>query len=169
MTSMLVFSIFPFLLIYAAISDFRTMRIPNWLTGLMFLSFFPVAFIAGMPWDIMGWHLAAFGVVLAVCFGLFAFGLIGGGDAKMLAAAALWIGWWPLMGTYIVYTTLFGGLLAIIMKVWQALQLEHGIWGTEGVLRKILNKKLDLPYGAAIAAGALVTIPETWWRTFLMS
>jgi len=169
MTRMLVLSVFPFLLIYAAISDFRTYRLPNWLNGLIFLSFFPVALIAGMPWNVMGWHLAASGVVLVGCFILFAFDLFGGGDAKMLSAAAVWIGWGENLGVYIVYTALAGGALALAMKSWQMLRLEQGIWGTDGALRKALTKNLDLPYGAAIATGALLTYPETWWHAIIFA
>ncbi len=169
MTRMLVLSVFPFLLVYAAISDFRTYRLPNWLNGLIFISFFPVAFIAGMPMDVMVWHLAAFGVVLLGCFILFAFDLFGGGDAKMLAASALWIGWGEDLATFIIYTALAGGVLAIIMKGWQMFRIEQGVWGTDGALRQVLNLKLDLPYGAAIATGALLAFPQTWWHAIIMA
>ena len=169
MTQIVVLTIFPLLLIYAAIGDVRAMRIPNWLNGLMAAAFFPVAFLAGMPLAEMGWHLAAFGVVLLAGMALFTFGFIGGGDAKMLAAAALWVGWGDALMMFVIITAVGGGLLAIVMKLWQLASLEQGVWGRDGALRKALSRNLELPYGVAIAAGALLAYPSaaSWWSAVI--
>ncbi len=169
MTKLAVLTIFPFLLIYAAVGDVRAMRIPNWLNGLIAAAFFPVAFLAGMPLAEMGWHLAAFGVVLAGGLALFIFGFIGGGDAKMLAAAALWIGWGEPLTMFLILTVVCGGLLAVVMKLWQLIGLEQGVWGRDGALRKALAHNLELPYGVAIAAGALLAYPSaaSWWSAII--
>ena len=54
-------------------------------------------------------HLGAGAVVLAVTFTFFSRGWIGGGDAKLAAATALWLGFDQLMN-YLLYASLFGGV-----------------------------------------------------------
>ena len=167
--SLLALTVFPLLVIVAAIGDVRTMRIPNKLNAAIALSFFPVALMAGMPWGVMGMHLLAFAVVLAAMMGLFFWGKIGGGDAKMIAAASLWVGWGEPLLIFFVVTALAGGILAVIMKLWEMLRVEQGVWGADGALRKTLARSLDLPYGVAIAAGALVAYPTGWWQSVLFA
>ncbi|MDH3741398.1 MAG: hypothetical protein OER56_07345, partial [Hyphomicrobiales bacterium] len=60
----LILSVFPILLVAAGIGDFLTMRIPNWLNGALIVSFVVMVFVAGMPFEIVKWHLAAAGIVL---------------------------------------------------------------------------------------------------------
>ena len=84
--------LFPALMAFAASSDLLTMTISNRLSLLLASSFFLLALITGMSFGIIGMHLAAGALVLAVCFGFFAMGWIGGGDAKLAAATALWFG-----------------------------------------------------------------------------
>src|SRR2546423_1641073 len=92
MTALLAQTLFPFLLVTAGVSDLLTYRIPNWMTAAIALAFFPMAFATGLPAHQLLWQCAAAAVLLAVGFGLFAAGLFGGGDAKLLAAASLWFG-----------------------------------------------------------------------------
>lgn len=122
----LLMSLFPFLVIAAAISDFFTMKIPNWLNLLIAGLMLPMALIAGMPGDQFVWSLAAGALMLVAGFGLFAANAIGGGDAKLFAAAALWIGWNQLL-PFALYTALAGGALAIAMKTWQLVRIEHEV------------------------------------------
>ncbi len=171
LATILVLTVFPILVTYAAISDIRTLRIPNWLNLAIAGSFFPVALIAGMPLEVMVWHLAAFGAAFALGFTIFALNLFGGGDAKMIPAAAIWLGWGDggeYMITFFIMTSLAGGLLAIISFIWRKLTVEVGVWASEGAGQKMLEKKPDLPYGVAIAAGALITYPQTWWSPFIL-
>ena len=113
----------PFLLIIAGASDFLSYRIPNWLTAATALAFFPMAFMTGMGGEVILWHIAAGFLLLAVGFALFAGGIFGGGDAKLMAAAGLWFGWAQLM-PFLVYTALAGGLLAIAVGVWSLFHME---------------------------------------------
>jgi prepilin peptidase CpaA len=166
MTDLLLMTLFPTLVIAAAIGDLLTMRIPNWLSGATALSVPPMAALAGMPLDVVQWHLLAGAVMLVVGFGLFARGYLGGGDAKLMAAAGLWIGWSSLL-PFVLVTTLAGGALAILCKLWQLLRTEQEIrdfvW-----LRRALRAKLELPYGIAIAVGAVWVYSGTWWMEGLI-
>ena len=166
MTDLLILVLFPTLVLAAAIGDVFTMRIPNWLNAATALSVVPMAVLAGMPLDVVQWHLLAGLVMLLFGFGLFARGYIGGGDAKLMAAAGLWVGWSALL-PFVLVTTLAGGVLAIVYKLWQLARTEHVVrdftW-----LRKALRADLELPYGIAIAVGALWVYSGTWWMEALI-
>lgn len=161
MLTLLGQTLLPFLAVAAAISDFLTMRIPNWLNAVIALAFFPMAFLTGMPGEAILWHCLASVIVLVVGFGLFSAGFIGGGDAKLLAAVALWIGWEQL-SPFLVFTVLAGGVLALTMKAWQMFRLEGEVHEI-GWAKRLFGLKMDLPYGVAIAAGTILAFPGTWW------
>ena len=120
MTQFLAQTLFPFLLVLAGAYDFLTLRIPNWLTALVALSFFPMAWATGLPAEAYLWHFAAGAAMLAVGFGLFAFNLFGGGDAKLLAAVGLWFGW-PESLPFLAYTVLAGGVLVAAVGIWSVI------------------------------------------------
>lgn len=151
----------PALVVAAAASDVMTMRIPNWLNAVLALSMVPAALIAGMPLDTLLWHLLTGLLVLGIGFGLFAAGVIGGGDAKLMAAVALWIGWQQVVA-FLIITALAGGVLAVAMKLWQAVRVAHEAGGLPW-FKRVFRADLDLPYGVAIAAGCLAVYPQTIW------
>jgi prepilin peptidase CpaA len=163
MISFLAQTLLPFLVVLAAVYDFLTLRIPNWLNAIMALTFFPLAIMTGMPAEAMLWHCLTGTVILAVGYGLFSGGFIGGGDAKMLAGAGLWFGW-PDAGTFLVFTALAGGVLAIAYKIGRMLKIEQEVRDL-GWAKRWVNVNPDLPYGIAIAAGAVLVFPSTWWMS----
>src|SRR5262245_36869124 len=163
MITLLAQTLLPFLVLIAGAHDFLTLRIPNWLNAIIALVFIPVAAMAGMPADMMLWHCLAATVVLVGGFGLFSGGFIGGGDAKLLAAAGLWFGW-PSVGPFLVFTAIAGGVLALAFKVWSMLKIEQEAREI-GWAKRLFNFKADLPYGIAIAAGVLLAFPGTWWMS----
>jgi prepilin peptidase CpaA len=149
----------------AALSDLRHYRIPNWMSGAVALLFLLAVISTGMPLKLALWHGLAGVVVLFVGFALFAVRIVGGGDAKLLAAAALWIGWTKLF-YFIFYTALAGGVLAICMVAWEVVRLHIDITSSNSqssLLKRLTSLKPDLPYGVAIAAGACFALPQTWW------
>src|SRR5262245_52670551 len=83
---------FPLLLLYAAWHDVSTMTISNWVSISLVAAFFPAAFSAGLSLGDIGFNLAFAAIVLLICAALFYLGIFGGGDAKVIAAASLWIG-----------------------------------------------------------------------------
>src|SRR3546814_7659686 len=80
------------LLCYAAVSDAQRRIIPNWLTTMIALLAVPYWAAVGIGfWPEMAMQIALALSVFAVFAGLFALGLVGGGDVKLLAALALWL------------------------------------------------------------------------------
>ena len=152
--------VFPALLILAGIFDCLTLKIPNWLTALVAVLFFAMALLTGMQSQAYLAHLATAGVVLAVGFALYAMGLFGAGDAKLMAAAALWFGW-PATMPFVVYTVLAGGVLAVIVLIWNLLRADLEIRGHTWIGR-FEKFKPNVPYGIAIAAGAILAYPQAW-------
>jgi prepilin peptidase CpaA len=167
MTATLSMTLFVILLTAAAAGDMFTYRIPNWLTGPIAISFPAAALIAGMPVEHALWSILASGLMLMAGFVLFAAGLFGGGDAKLMAAAILWLGWDQVL-PFLFYTGLAGGALAVAYLAWSLVQTHIEIAGRgENVplARRLLSLRPDLPYGVALAAGACATLPFTWWAS----
>ncbi|MGE0240508.1 MAG: peptidase, partial [Parvibaculaceae bacterium] len=81
--------------------------------------------------------------------------------AKLLAAAGLWFGW-PAVAPFLIYPAIAGGVLALAFQVWSMLKIEQEVREI-GWAKRLLNFKADLPYGIAIAAGAILAFPGTWW------
>ena len=86
-------SLFPALMAYAACSDLLTMRISNRVSLILFFGFVVMGFALRLPLDAWLMHFAAGGLVLVITFALFAAGWVGGGDAKLAAVTAMWLGW----------------------------------------------------------------------------
>ena len=161
MTGFLSVTVFPLLMIIAGAGDALSMRIPNWLTILIALLFFPMAFITGMPWDMIGLNIAVgFGMFVAG-FILFSLGLFGGGDAKLLAAAGLWLGW-PDLIPFLVMTAFAGGMLALCVGLWSAINVASEI-KDGSIFRRLGSIKPNVPYGYAFAIGAILAFPQSWW------
>lgn len=153
----LVLALYAGPLVVAALWDVATFRIPNTL-NLAFLSLFPLAgLLAPQPPDWL-WHLAAFGVVLAVGFPLFLLRLLGGGDVKLLVAAALWLGWDRLL-EFSILVALAGGALSLALVVLR-LPLMQMAWAHLGRTPRVLQKQAPVPYGVAIAVGGLLLAAE---------
>lgn len=152
-------SILPGLVIAAALSDLTTMRIPNWLSGGLILGFFPAALAVGLPLGVAGLHVAVAFVALLVGMGLFAFRIVGGGDAKLIAAACLWLG--PSASLeFVLWTAVFGGLLSLGLIVARQ-DIAHHVIGGPSWVHTLLEAKGDIPYGIAIAVGALMAFPSS--------
>nr|WP_314262641.1 prepilin peptidase [uncultured Devosia sp.] len=153
--------LFPVIMAWAAASDLLTMRISNKLVLLLVASFCLVALVLQLPLDQLGLHLAAGGLALAIGFTLFAFGWIGGGDAKFAAATALWIGWGIGGLQYVVYAGLLGGGLTLLILAFRNLPLMP-IMAGHAWLERLHDRKSGVPYGIALAiAGMLVYAGST--------
>jgi len=153
--------LFPALMAFAAASDLFTMTISNRVSLALAAGFLMLAVASGMgPSEIFS-NLGAGASVLAVSFVCFAFGWIGGGDAKLAAAAALWFGFGHLLN-YLVYASLFGGALTLLLLQFRQWPLPYPLAGQAWLL-KLHAKESGIPYGIALAIGALVVYPETEW------
>ena len=153
--------LFPALMAFAASSDLLTMTISNRLSIALAAGFFLLALIIGIGIHAIGMHLAAAAAVLAVAFLFFSQGWIGGGDAKLAAATALWFGFDHLLD-YLIYTSLFGGVLTLAILQFRKLPLP-GVLSRQGWILRLHDSAGGIPYGIALAAAALTVYPKTGW------
>lgn len=151
--------VFPFAMAYAAASDLVSMTISNRLCLFLVAGFAVCCVLLGLGPAAIGWHLAAAALVLVVAFGLFAAGWIGGGDAKLVAATALWFGFDQLM-PYLLMAAFLGGLLTILVLRLRSRPLpafaENWSW-----MRRLHAANEGVPYGIALAFAALLVLPDT--------
>jgi len=153
--------LFPALMAFAAASDLLTMTISNRVSLALVSGFLALALLSGLgSYDILS-HIGAGFTVLTVAFACFAMGWVGGGDAKVAAAAALWFGFGHLL-SYLVYASLFGGALTLLLLQFRQWPLPYPLNG-QAWLNRLHDKQSGIPYGIALAIGALMVYPETEW------
>jgi prepilin peptidase CpaA len=158
-----VLTVLPGAVAFAAAMDLLTMKIPNRISVLMVLAFFPLALLVGLGgWDILRHVGTGFGV-LALGVLLFIPGWFGGGDAKLMAAIALWVGPDNLIA-YFFYAALTGGFIAMAFASARSVPLPRLLLGEAWALR-LHRRDAGIPYGLALAAGALMVYPHTVWFT----
>lgn len=156
-----LFGVFPLAMAYAAASDLITMTISNKVSLALLAGFLVVAPFAGLDWQAVGLHLAAGALVLAVAFVFFACGWIGGGDAKLAAAIALWIGWGDLVD-YLSLAAIFGGVLTLMILALRRTVLPAFVI-RQPWIQRLHDEKAGVPYGVALAAAGLAMYPHTVW------
>jgi prepilin peptidase CpaA len=152
--------IFPVLVIVAAMTDATSFTIPNWLNVALVVAFLLAAPAAGAPLGLIGLNLAVALAGLAVGMAMFALGWIGGGDAKLLAAASLWLGW-PAVITFLVGATLAGGVLALLLLAMRTPLARAHVPAFGGWMERLATPGAPAPYGVAIACGALTAFPAS--------
>jgi prepilin peptidase CpaA len=114
----------------------------------------------GMDWTSYGWHFAAGGLVLAVTFVMFAIGGMGGGDAKLMAATALWMGFNFSLMNYLVVSAFVGGMLTICILSYRKSPLSD-LTGNYLFLRHFADPSVGVPYAVALGIGGLIAFPES--------
>ncbi len=159
MLDLAILAIFPGVMVFAAISDMLTMKIPNAVSLVLVAGFFVLAIATGMQWSTIGWHLCAGALMLVACFIMFNAGWIGGGDAKLAAATTLWLGF-GLLPSYGVFASIFGGALTLAILQLRRMALEGPLSSTPWLAR-LREKNGGIPYGIALAAAGLVLYPDT--------
>jgi prepilin peptidase CpaA len=153
--------VFPGLMAFAASSDLVTMTISNKVSLALVGGFLLVAGASGLNGSDIAMHLAAGGTVLLLGFTCFACGWIGGGDAKLAAGTALWLGFEGLL-PYLFVASLVGGGLTLLMLKFRQLPLPRLLQGQDWAER-LHRKDAGVPYGVALAAAALLIYPESVW------
>ena len=159
MIAYLILSVLPAALLMAAANDIYEFKIPNWISIVLICSY-PIAGLAvGASPNIIFEGFLIGAAALTVGFALFAGKIIGGGDAKLFAATAPWLGLGGL-GLFLFYTAMSGLILAIVMTMFRRAPLlpvyAHAPW-----LIRLHERKSDLPYAVAIASGALLSFSQT--------
>lgn len=158
--------IFPMLLALAASIDVVTLTIPNRISVALAGSFVLSAAAVGLDLHSAALHLLAGAAVLVAGFLLFWAGVLGGGDAKLLAGTALWVGAEQL-AMLLLAVAITGGILAALLLIYRALPKPAGprvaTW-----LRRLYDPNSGMPYGVAICVGGLIVFPETIWFSALI-
>jgi len=147
-------SVFAFiaLAIYGGCRDVASFTIPNWIS-LGIVAAFGVAVVAGQsaPAQVPE-HMGAALVVFTVGLALFHFGVFGGGDVKLMSAAALWTGFGGL-ADLVLAVACFGGVLTLALLAGRALPAR--LTTAHPGLERLVSGRHGVPYGVAIAAGVV--------------
>ena len=157
--TLLLLSLLPGLVIVAGLHDLTTMTIPNWISGLLILGFFPATLMVGLAPMTVAIHVGVAILALFCGMAMFALRLIGGGAAKLRAAATLWVG---VSGApaFVLYTAIVGGLFCLVLMISRSQFIAYGV-NAPGWIANLMQPKGDIPYGVAIAAGALLAFPSS--------
>ncbi len=152
-------------IVASAISDFKTMTIPNIYAGGIILAFIPAYLADALGGDpglefFAAWqsHLAAAALVFALTFVMFFLGAIGAGDSKFCAAVALWVAL-PGLAPFLFYMALGGAALALFTKQLNKKVIfpdaKDGSW-----IARAQGGYKGLPYGIAICLGAIIAFVQ---------
>ena len=145
------------LCVIAAMIDVNRLKIPNWLNIMLAVLFVPAAFLSGLPLEMIGGHVVVGALAFLAAFGLFAFNILGGGDAKMIPAVALWMGP-PAAVIFIVYMAVIGGACALLILAVRNVVPAALV---PGAIRAPFEEGAGVPYGVAIAGGAILAAHAT--------
>ena len=163
LTEALRLTLFPAMMAFAASSDLLTMTIANRVSLILIAGFVLLAALSGLSGAEILSHAEAAATVLSVAFVCFACGWIGGGDAKLATTTALWLGFANLFD-YLVYASLLGGALTLLIVQFRNMPLPRVLAGREWAER-LHRQGGGVPYGIALAAAALFVYPQTEWMT----
>ena len=164
MTPFAIAAIFIAAMLFAVVSDIRSMTIPNWLCLSLVAAFAVSAPLAGMAPVAIGVHILAGLVVLLVTVGLFALGWMGGGDAKLIAATALWFGPGVDLANYVLLASVLGGVLTLLLMTARAIRQP-----TTGIVfvDRLLSPASGIPYGVALGTAATAVFLQSGWMSAL--
>ena len=144
--------------LFAMYSDFTRFEIPNTLCIVVAVGYLPFAISSGVPLVDLGTHYLVGLMALAIGFLLFLVRFLGGGDSKFIAAVILWFDTGDIL-PFLFYTTVFGGLLAILLIVFRLLPLPKRMLERPSIA-KLHNKNSGIPYALAIGAAGLISYPQ---------
>lgn len=153
--------VFPSLMAFAASSDLLTMTISNRISLALIAGFLVLAAFAGLGLQEIGMHFLAGGLMLVLAFICYLRGWVGGGDAKLAAATALWFGF-EFLYDYILWASLFGGILTLAIIRFRQLPLPESL-SRHAWIARLHEQHAGVPYGIALAASALALYPYTEW------
>lgn len=153
-----VFLVLPICLALAALADFLEMTIPNRIPAILLVAFAVIVPFSGLSVTEIGWHVLAAVLVFAVCFGLFAINVMGGGDAKLLTASAVWFGFNTSLFEFLVFTGYIGGVLTVLVLLLRANWAKFATMGIP--LPQTLMSAKKVPYAIAIGAAGLISYPQ---------
>lgn len=152
--------VFPILVVFGGLRDLSSYIIPNWISAAMVAAFVPAALVLGVPFGDIGLHLGVGAAGLAIGMAMFALGWVGGGDAKLFAASLLWLGW-SAAASFLFYTCLAGGGLALALLALRSDWVRPFVLTGPPWFARLAEPGGGAPYGVAIAIGALFAYPAS--------
>ncbi len=152
--------LFAFFMSLAAVHDLAALRIPNFVPAGLALGFLAAALLTGVSFPTIGAHLLVGFLMLIFGFTLFALKVMGGGDGKLLAAAALWFGPGTILVSFLFHVALFGGVLAVSLIFFRRIPLPSMVHNQKWLMR-LHDADVGMPYALAIAAGGFFVFPES--------
>jgi prepilin peptidase CpaA len=156
---LLAFAFFPAAMALSASMDLLTFTIPNRLCLTLVAGYLIFAVMLGVPAVEILLNISCALVILVITFAMFNFGLIGGGDAKLAAATAAWLGWTTIFD-YGLAAALFGGVLTLILLGARMVPLP-AVFSRMDWLVRLHNANAGVPYGIALAAAGLMQYPNS--------
>jgi prepilin peptidase CpaA len=150
------------LMVWAAIGDVRSFTITNKLNLTIAACFIVLAIPMGIAWPAFFDHVKIGIIAAVIAIIMFYIGIFGGGDAKMIGAIALWLGSAPMI-SFVFYTSLAGGVLGVSLLLGRRLARQYGLPKSPKWARRMLRKQSSVPYGVALAIGALMASPQAVW------
>jgi len=151
-----------YLVLFAAVSDLHSMRIPNWISLALL-----VLFVLGLPFHIVAGitgHVIVFAIACLVLAALFFAKMAGGGDVKLLAALSLWVGPEGIV-PFLLVMSIVGGLmggLGLLLARSEGLKAHQFKW-TDSWLARIVRGEKVVAYGVAIAVGFVAALTKTYF------
>ncbi len=139
------------LMVLVLLWDMRAYIIPNWINGVILLAYLPAAYFMKLP---IVEPLIAVAVVLGIGLLIYAVGIMGGGDIKLLSALVIWTGLGKVSVTFLIYVALIGGVFTIFL--WLTRRIIRLFWRKN--LPILLSKGAPIPYGVAIAIAFLLML-----------
>ena len=157
-----ILTIFPTAVILAAAMDLFSMTIPNRISLALLAGFFCLAPFSGLSLQDVGMHVLAGLLMLAITITLFAMHYIGGGDAKLASAVALWLGFGDDLLLYGLYASILGGALSILFILFRQVPLPYK-WARAPWIARLHAPRGGIPYGIALAVAALIVYHQSFW------
>jgi len=160
-----VAAMFPGLMVLSASMDFLTMRIPNLIPAALAIGYFVLAAGCLAPQAVLH-DVSCSLAILLMTFAMFSLGWVGGGDAKLASATALWMGWSSILD-YGVAAALCGGLVTLGLLMARARPLP-AILARLPAIARLHQREAGVPYGIALAVAGLIEFPHTeiWAAAF---
>jgi prepilin peptidase CpaA len=152
--------------IWAGVMDLLTMRIRNELVLFLIAAYAVLAPLAGWTIGEIGASATAAAGVLVVAFICFGFGWIGGGDAKLASAIALWLGPEQTV-SFLVWAAMIGGALTLALLQFRAMMLPAFCLRVSWITR-LHDRQAGVPYGVPLALAALLVFQRTSWMEVLL-
>ena len=159
MAAALILVVLPLSLMTAAATDLLTTTIPNRIPLILLISFLLLAPFTSLGWPEIGTSFIAALLVFIACFGLFAVNVMGGGDAKLLTAIALWYGLNSSLIAFLTAVAFAGGVVTLVFLLLRS--QAHRVVSLGVPLPSSMVTAKKIPYGIAIAIGGMLTLAQS--------